>query len=102
MHECPPPRRLGAARLRPRPRPGRHARRPRDRGGRAARGPGRAHRPRARGRGPRRRGPDLPEIGARLFLSAKTVEHHVARLRHRLGSASRSELFSDLRSALGR
>ena len=35
-------------------------------------------------------------------LSAKTVEHHVARLRHRLGSASRSELFSDLRSALGR
>ncbi|WP_433782379.1 LuxR C-terminal-related transcriptional regulator [Actinomycetospora sp. CA-101289] len=42
------------------------------------------------------------EIGARLFLSAKTVEHHVARLRHRLGSASRSELFSDLRSALGR
>ena len=42
------------------------------------------------------------EIGARLFLSAKTVEHHVARLRHRLGSASRSELFGDLRAALGR
>ncbi|MEJ2861642.1 LuxR C-terminal-related transcriptional regulator [Actinomycetospora flava] len=42
------------------------------------------------------------EIGARLFLSAKTVEHHVARLRQRLGSASRSELFGDLRAALGR
>ena len=42
------------------------------------------------------------EIGARLFLSAKTVEHHVARLRHRLGSATRSELFGDLRAALGR
>ena len=42
------------------------------------------------------------EIGARLFLSAKTVEHHVARLRHRLGSATRSELFCDLRAALGR
>ncbi|GAA4781334.1 hypothetical protein GCM10023200_13310 [Actinomycetospora chlora] len=42
------------------------------------------------------------EIGARLFLSAKTVEHHVARLRQRLGSATRSELFGDLRAALGR
>ncbi len=42
------------------------------------------------------------EIGARLFLSAKTVEHHVARLRHRLGSATRGELFSDLRAALAR
>lgn len=42
------------------------------------------------------------EIGARLFLSAKTVEHHVARLRHRLGSATRGELFGDLRAALGR
>jgi DNA-binding CsgD family transcriptional regulator len=42
------------------------------------------------------------EIGARLFLSAKTVEHHVARLRQRLGSASRGELFGDLRAALGR
>jgi DNA-binding CsgD family transcriptional regulator len=42
------------------------------------------------------------EIGARLFLSAKTVEHHVARLRQRLGSATRGELFGDLRAALGR
>ena len=32
------------------------------------------------------------EIGARLFLSAKTVEHHVARLRHRarVGDAQRT------------
>ena len=37
------------------------------------------------------------QIGERLFISAKTVEHHVARMRHRLGSGSRGELFADLR-----
>jgi DNA-binding CsgD family transcriptional regulator len=37
------------------------------------------------------------EIATRLFLSAKTVEHHVSRIRRRLGSESRAELFSDLR-----
>ncbi len=41
------------------------------------------------------------EIGERLFISAKTVEHHVARMRQRLGAASRGELFSQLRAALG-
>jgi DNA-binding CsgD family transcriptional regulator len=40
------------------------------------------------------------EIGERLFISAKTVEHHVARMRQRFGSGSRGELFSQLRSAL--
>lgn len=39
------------------------------------------------------------EIGAALFISAKTVEHHVARIRRRLGSTSRSELLSTLRAA---
>ncbi|MGU3291676.1 LuxR C-terminal-related transcriptional regulator [Williamsia sp. M5A3_1d] len=39
------------------------------------------------------------EIGAALFISAKTVEHHVARIRRRLGSSSRSELLSTLRAA---
>jgi DNA-binding CsgD family transcriptional regulator len=40
------------------------------------------------------------EIATRLFLSAKTVEHHVARIRRRLGSESRAELFSELQQAL--
>ncbi|MFD6400888.1 LuxR C-terminal-related transcriptional regulator [Nocardia sp. NPDC060249] len=38
------------------------------------------------------------EIGARLYISAKTVEHHVARIRRRLGARSRSELLSMLRA----
>ena len=37
------------------------------------------------------------QIGERLFISAKTVEHHVARMRQRLGSGSRGELFAHLR-----
>ena len=41
------------------------------------------------------------EIATRLFLSAKTVEHHVSRIRHRLGSESRAELFSELRVLIG-
>ncbi|CAM3246981.1 LuxR C-terminal-related transcriptional regulator [Prescottella defluvii] len=40
------------------------------------------------------------EIGARLYIAPKTVEHHVARIRRRLGAHSRSELLSMLR-ALG-
>ncbi|PQP44905.1 isoniazid response ATPase/transcriptional regulator IniR [Mycolicibacterium austroafricanum] len=38
------------------------------------------------------------DIGAQLFISAKTVEHHVARIRRRLGAESRSELLSMLRA----
>jgi DNA-binding CsgD family transcriptional regulator len=40
------------------------------------------------------------QIGPRLYISAKTVEHHVARMRQRLGVASREELFDHLRAAL--
>ncbi|MDQ3989810.1 MAG: LuxR C-terminal-related transcriptional regulator, partial [Actinomycetota bacterium] len=40
------------------------------------------------------------QIGQRLFISAKTVEHHVARMRQRLGVDSRNELFSRLRSVI--
>jgi DNA-binding CsgD family transcriptional regulator len=40
------------------------------------------------------------EIGAQLFISAKTVEHHVARIRRRLGAESRSEMLSMLRAML--
>lgn len=38
------------------------------------------------------------EIGARLFISAKTVEHHAARIRRRIGAGSRTELLSMLRT----
>ncbi|HWM02840.1 MAG TPA: LuxR C-terminal-related transcriptional regulator [Actinophytocola sp.] len=41
------------------------------------------------------------QIGARLFISAKTVEHHVARMRNRLGVDGRNELFGMLQLFLG-
>ena len=37
------------------------------------------------------------EIGERLFISAKTVEHHVANIRRRLDAGSRSELLAAIR-----
>ncbi|WP_020416478.1 helix-turn-helix transcriptional regulator [Amycolatopsis sp. ATCC 39116] len=37
------------------------------------------------------------QIGDRLFISAKTVEHHMARMRQRLGAGSRGELLAELR-----
>lgn len=40
-------------------------------------------------------------IGERLFISAKTVEHHVARIRRRIGAQTRSEMLSMLRSMTG-
>ena len=40
------------------------------------------------------------QIGARLFISAKTVEHHVARMKTRLGADGRNELFNRLRALL--
>ena len=40
------------------------------------------------------------DIGAQLFISAKTVEHHVARIRRRLGAESRPEMLSMLRAIL--
>jgi DNA-binding CsgD family transcriptional regulator len=40
------------------------------------------------------------EIGSRLYISAKTVEHHVSRMRHRLGADTRSELLARLRAEL--
>jgi DNA-binding CsgD family transcriptional regulator len=41
------------------------------------------------------------EIGAQLFISDKTVEHHVARIRRRLGATSRRELFGQLTAMVG-
>ncbi|MQA64090.1 MAG: LuxR family transcriptional regulator, partial [Actinophytocola sp.] len=40
------------------------------------------------------------EIGAQLYLSPKTVEHHVARIRTKLGATSRAELVAELRRVL--
>lgn len=40
------------------------------------------------------------DIGGQLFISAKTVEHHVARIRRRLGAESRSDMLSMLRTML--
>ncbi|SDD38416.1 regulatory protein, luxR family [Geodermatophilus telluris] len=41
------------------------------------------------------------EIGLALFISAKTVEHHVSRMRQRLGAGTRSDLLARLRAELG-
>lgn len=40
------------------------------------------------------------QVGDRLFISAKTVEHHMARMRQRLGVSNRSELLAQLRQIL--
>jgi len=40
------------------------------------------------------------EIGGRLYISPKTVEHHVSRMRQRLGASTRSDLLSRLRAEL--
>ncbi len=40
------------------------------------------------------------ETGAQLFISPKTVEHHVARIRQKLGASSRAELLSIVREAI--
>ena len=39
------------------------------------------------------------QIGAQLFISPKTVEHHVARIRQRLGATTRAELLAALQAA---
>lgn len=40
------------------------------------------------------------EISEEIFISPRTVEHHVARIRRRIGAASRSELLARLRLSL--
>jgi DNA-binding CsgD family transcriptional regulator len=40
------------------------------------------------------------EIGGRLFISPKTVEHHVARIRTKLGATTRAEFVAALRTVL--
>jgi DNA-binding NarL/FixJ family response regulator len=40
------------------------------------------------------------EIGAQLYISPKTVEHHVAKIRQKLGASTRAEMLAALRSQL--
>lgn len=40
------------------------------------------------------------QIGTKLYLSPRTVEQHVARLRQKLGAANRAELIAELRARL--
>ncbi|MBW3579913.1 MAG: LuxR C-terminal-related transcriptional regulator [Actinobacteria bacterium] len=39
------------------------------------------------------------EIGERLYISPKTVEHHVARIRQKLGASTRAEMLAALRTS---
>lgn len=38
------------------------------------------------------------EIGETIFISPRTAEHHIARIRRRLGATSRADLIAKLRS----
>jgi DNA-binding NarL/FixJ family response regulator len=40
------------------------------------------------------------QVADRLYISAKTVEHHMARIRHRLGCTDRRELLARLRTLI--
>lgn len=46
-------------------------------------------------------GKTYAEIGESIFISPRTAEHHIARIRRRLGATSRSDLIAKLRLALG-
>jgi DNA-binding CsgD family transcriptional regulator len=41
------------------------------------------------------------EIGEAIYISPRTAEHHIARMRRRLGAENRSDLLVRLRLALG-
>lgn len=45
-------------------------------------------------------GKTYAEIGTAIFISPRTAEHHIARIRRRLGVTTRSELLAELRLAL--
>jgi DNA-binding CsgD family transcriptional regulator len=40
------------------------------------------------------------EIGGQLYISPKTVEHHVAKIRQKLGATTRAEMLAALKSEL--
>ncbi len=39
------------------------------------------------------------EVGSTLFISPKTVEHHVAKIRQKLGVSTRAEMMATVRQA---
>lgn len=41
------------------------------------------------------------EIGETIYISPRTAEHHIARMRRRLGAENRSDLLVRLRRVLG-
>lgn len=45
-------------------------------------------------------GKTYAEIGAAIFISPRTAEHHIAHIRHRLGAISRSDVIAKLRQLL--
>jgi DNA-binding CsgD family transcriptional regulator len=45
-------------------------------------------------------GKTYAQIGTAIFISPRTAEHHIARIRRRLGVSTRSELLAQLRLAL--
>ena len=45
-------------------------------------------------------GKTYTEIGATIFISPRTAEHHIARIRRRLGATNRSDLIAKLRLTL--
>ncbi|MCK8610364.1 helix-turn-helix transcriptional regulator [Agromyces sp. C10] len=45
-------------------------------------------------------GKTYAEIGQAIFISPRTAEHHIARIRRRLGATNRSDLIAKLRAAL--
>ena len=45
-------------------------------------------------------GKTYAEIGAAIFISPRTAEHHIAHIRRRLDATSRSDLLSKLRIVL--
>ena len=46
------------------------------------------------------RGLRYKDIGDQLYISPKTVEHHVARIRQRLGAENRADMLSILQAEL--
>ncbi|CAL4858700.1 hypothetical protein MMM2322_00337 [Microbacterium sp. MM2322] len=41
------------------------------------------------------------EIGEAIFISPRTAEHHIARIRRRLGATSRTDLIAKLQAIVG-
>ena len=77
--------------------------------GNGAENSGKPHKPDASGLSEREKevarlvleGKTYREIGEAIYISPRTAEHHIARIRRRLGAENRSDLLARLRLALG-